>query len=317
MSVRHNHFKTKLKVNLSATAYTTAYHPRSKEGRTPMTSTIRLRYLAQELVKRRKEAGLTVEQVTERLGWSKGSLSYIELNRWKKAKEANVVALLDLYGVTGKDREAILELVRQTHEKAWWTSYRDVFPTALPGYEEGASTIRTFEGLLVPGLLQTREYATAVIRAEQGLTPQVVARRVEARMTRQKILTREQSPTLWAIIDEAALHRQVGGPKVMRAQIEHLIDAAAWPNVTIQVIPFSAGAHAAINGPFVILDFPGEGDAPMVYLEGGTKSLFVEDPDDVQSYNLLFEQAVKSALAPEETVGYLAELQGKYQQMEA
>jgi hypothetical protein len=274
-----------------------------------MSSTVRLRRLSEELVRLRKAAGFTVDEVTERLGWSKGRLTYMELNKWVKAKESNIIKLLDLYGVTGEMRDAILDLARQAGEKDWWSSYRDVFPASYPGFEDAATTIRNFEGLLVPGLLQTREYAEAVVRAGQVLTPQVVARRVDARMARQKILTRDNPPKLWALIDESALRRQVGGPDVMRAQIRHLIEVAAWPHVTIQVIPYGAGAHAALTGAFVILDFASADDRPLVYLEGATSSLFMEKPEDVQAYTLMFERAVTSALAPEQTVGYLAELQ--------
>jgi len=277
-----------------------------------MTSTLRRRRLAEMLVRLRQEAGLTVEDVTRRLRWAKGRLTHMELNKWRLPKEANIVALLDLYGVQGEKREAVLELVRQSREKDWWASYRDVFPSAYPGFEQAAVDIRTFEALLVPGLLQTREYAEAIMRSERALTAQVIRRRVEARMARQKILVRENPPRLWAVIDEAALHRMVGGPEVMRAQLQHLIEAAARPNITVQVIPFGAGAHAAINGPFVILEFEDTADPPLVYCEGATKSLFMEEPSHVQAYNLVFERAVASALSPAETVGYLAELQVKY-----
>lgn len=274
-----------------------------------MSSTVRLRHLSEELVRLRKSAGLTVEEVTSRLNKSMGWLTYMEGNKWVKASIKNITALLDLYGIHGQQRDEILELAQAACQKDWWLAYRDLFPAKLPGFEAAATTIRTFEPLLVPGLLQTKDYATAIAQGRRVFTPPVIARQVEARLTRQKILDREQPPELWALIDEAALLRSVGGPGVMRQQLAHLLTMATRPTITIQVVPLQAGAHAAMAGGFMILDFGNDRDAPLVYVEGVTRSQFIEKPEDVQSYTLTFEHVVASALPPDESAARLAELQ--------
>lgn len=280
-----------------------------------MSSTVRLRHLSEELVRLRKAAGLTVEEVTTKLNKSMGWLTYMENNKWVKANIRNITALLDLYEVTGRQREEILELARSATQKDWWLAYRDIFPIKLPGFEAAATTIRTFEALLVPGLLQTKDYAAAVAQGRRVFTPPVIARQVEARLTRQKIFDRENPPQFWALIDEAALLRSVGGPDVMRHQIEHLMDMATRPNITIQVVPLTAGAHAAMTGGFMILEFGNDRDAPLVYVEGVTRTQFMEKPEDVQSYTLTFEHVVTSALPPDESAARLAELRNHHLQV--
>ena len=270
-----------------------------------MSSTVRLRRLSQELIRLRKEAGLTVEEVTTRLGWSQGRLTYIEHNKWVKASIRNITALLDLYDIHGDRRDGILELARQASQKGWWASFRDAFPLNYPGFEEAATTIRTYEAILVPGLFQTADYATALFRATQVLTAHVAANRVKARMKRQKLLDHDDPPEVWALIDEAALVRPVGGSHVMAEQINHLIRLAARPNITIQVAPTSIGAHAAMTGAFVILDFAGVEDAPIVFLEEFTSCLMMEKHDDVHAYTLMFNRVAASALPPEETTSRL------------
>ncbi|MEV5413094.1 helix-turn-helix transcriptional regulator [Thermopolyspora sp. NPDC052614] len=277
-----------------------------------MSSTVRLRHLSEELVRLRRTAGLTVEEVTTRLNKSMGWLTYMEGNKWVKANIKNITALLDLYGIHGQQREEILELAQAARQKDWWLAYRDLFPAKLPGFEAAATTIRTFEALLVPGLLQTKDYAAAVARGRRVFTPPVIARQVEARLTRQKILDRENPPELWALIDEAALLRSVGGPGVMRQQLEHLMNMAARPSITIQVVPLRAGAHAAMTGGFMILEFGNDQDAPLVYMEGVTRSQFMEKPEDVNSYTLTFEHVATSALPPDESAARLSELQNHH-----
>lgn len=277
-----------------------------------MGSPARLRQLARELVKLRKEMndgkGMTVEQVTRQLGWSTGRLTYLELHKGVRADVGSVTRLLDeVYKVTDPERAALLELAKQSREKGWWVTWRDVFPSAYPGFEDAATAIRTYDEI-IPGLLQTEAYAAGVFSAGQVLDPDLIARKVAGRMRRQEVLIRDSPPNLWAIIDEAALHRTVGGPEVMDAQLRHLIEQAAWPNITIQVLPFKAGAHAAMDGPFVVLDFATSDDVPLVYLESATTSLLLEEAADIQSYNLIFQRAVSSAKAPDESVAYLAEL---------
>lgn len=273
-----------------------------------MSSTPQLRQLARELVRIRKAKGMTVEQVTKQLGWSTGRLTYLELHKGVRVDVGNVIRLLDeVYEVTDPERGALLELAKRSREKGWWVAFKDVFPSALPGFEDAATAIRTYDHI-IPGLLQTEEYAAGVFSAGQVLDPDLIARKIAGRMRRQDILIRDNPTTLWAIIDEAALLRTVSGPEAMDAQIRHLIERAAWPNITIQVLPFAAGPHAAMDGPFVMLDFATNDDVPLVWLEGAVTSLLLEEAADIQRYNLIFQRAVSSALTPDESVAYLAKL---------
>jgi transcriptional regulator with XRE-family HTH domain len=274
-----------------------------------MSSTVQLRRLSQELVRLRTQAGKTVEEVTKAMDWSTGRLTYMEKGKWVRADVGNVERLLRYYGVEGRDLAVLLELARQTREKGWWVAYRDVFPSSLPGFEDAATMIRTYESVLIPGLLQTEDYARAVMLGGQGEVhaQSVIDRKVEARQERQKILNREIPPELWAIIDEAALLRQVGGAEVMRGQLRHLIEVASWPHVTIQVLPFTTGAHAAMTGgAFMLLDFAE--DRPLVYVAQAATSLFLEKPEDVQAYTLIFSRITASALTPDESVRHMATL---------
>jgi transcriptional regulator with XRE-family HTH domain len=270
-----------------------------------------LRTLSDELTRLRREAGFTVEQVAKALDWSQGRLTYIEKRKWLKADVGNVTRLLDLYGVTGEQREALLDLARQTREKGWWLAYRDAFDSPLPGFEDAATMIRAYESVLIPGLFQTEDYARAVLMGGQVLAPAVIDRKIEARRTRQQVLTRDNPPQMWAILDEASLLRLVGGPAVMATQIRRLIELAVWPHITIQVVPNSAGAHAGLTGGrFMILDFSGD-DKPLVFLEEASSSLLLETSDDVRRYTLIFSRIMSSALGPEESVAYLATLRDR------
>lgn len=271
--------------------------------------TVKLRRLSAELIRLRKAAGLTVEEVTNRLGWSKGRLTKWETNQWTRPDLVLIRALLDLYGVTDETvREAILDLARRSREKGWWAKYSDVFRGSLPGFEADATQIRTYEALYIPGLLQTPDYAAAVFRAGQVLDEAAVKRRVEVRIVRQDVLKREKPPEFYALIDEAALRKMVGGAAVMAEQLRHLIEVAAAPHITIQILPDAIGAHAAMPGPFTILDFGSDLDPSVVYLETATDSLHLEKPEELQAYSLIFNRAVASSLPPEESVKYLATL---------
>jgi transcriptional regulator with XRE-family HTH domain len=276
-----------------------------------MSSTVQLRRLSQELVRLRKAAKLTVEEVTVAMEWSRGRLTYMEKAKWVKADIGNVTRLLDLYGATPAEREELLGLARGSKEKGWWLAYKDVFRSSLPGFEDAATMIRTYESVLIPGLLQTEDYARAVMLGGQVLDREVIDRKIEARTARQELLSRESPPQLLAIVDEAALQRLVGGPAVMAAQIRRLIELAVWPHITIHVLPNSAGAHAGLTGGrFTILDFPGD-DKPLVYLEEASSELLLETADAVQSYTVIFSRITSSALGPEESVAYLATLRDR------
>ncbi|MEV6982649.1 helix-turn-helix transcriptional regulator [Sphaerisporangium sp. NPDC051017] len=273
--------------------------------------TIKRRRLSAELIRLREEAGLTVDEVGKRLEWSRGRLTHMETNKWVRPDTTNIRALLDLYGVTDRDvREAILDLARQSREKGWWAQYRDVFSGSLPGFEAEASQIRTYEALTVPGLLQTPGYAEAIFRGGQVLVDDetAIGRKVQARLARQRLLVRHNPPQLWAVLDEAALRKVVGGEEIMREQLLHLVETAKRSSVTIQVLPDSIGAHAAMHGSFVILDFPGDLDPSVVYLETATDNLFLERPSELQAYTLIYNRVVAAALTVEDSVAYVASL---------
>lgn len=182
-----------------------------------------------------------------------------------------------------------------------------MFRSSLPDFEAGANVIRTWELALVPGLLQTQEYAKAVWRAGQILDEDLVDRHVQARLARQAILSQGDPPTLIALIDEAALRKPIGGREVMRGQLLHLAKMATYPNITIQVVPDAAGAHMALTGgPFVILDFPE--DPSLIYTVTATDSLWLEKPSEYQRYTLIFTHVMASALSPEESIRHIETL---------
>jgi hypothetical protein len=209
--------------------------------------------------------------------------------------------MLDLYDVPGGQRESLVQLARDSRQKGWWHAFSDTmlpqFATYL-GLESAASEIRIYEVNLIPGLLQTEDYARAVIRAGMMNSPsEDVERSVALRMARQPAVTRDDPPKVWAVMDEAALRRRVGGASLMRMQLEHLLTQAQLPNVAVQVIPFAGGAHPAMGRPFVILVFPDRVDTDVVYLEDLTSSLYLEDVAEVDRYNVFFNHLRATALS--------------------
>ena len=211
-----------------------------------------------ELQRRREATGMSREEVARQLEWSTSTIFRIETGR-SRPQPGNVRTLLELYGVTGPERDGLIQLTRDARQPGWWHSFRDVLPNPYEvyiGLEAGAASIRNFEPSVVPGLLQTEDYARETFRnGPIELDPDGVERLVEVRLARQKILTRDDRPRLWAVIDEAVIRRVVGGTEVMRGQLRYLADSAQQGKTTIQVVPYRAGAHAGTTGPFVILDF--------------------------------------------------------------
>jgi hypothetical protein len=228
-------------------------------------------------------------------------------------KERDVADLLSMYGVADpREREALLGLARQANNPGWWHHFGDILPNWFQSYlglEAAASLIRTYEIQFVPGLLQTPEYARAVILlGHSGADAAEIDRRVELRNQRQIILNRPEPPQLWAVIDEAVLRRPIGGVEVMRKQIEALIEAAKLPNVRLQIIPFNAGGHAAAGGPFAILRFP-ESELPdVVYVEQLTSAIYLDKRDDVDHYAIAMERVCIDAEPPSHTPDILEKL---------
>ena len=275
--------------------------------------TLRARRLALELLRRREAAGLTREEAARQLEWSTSTIFRIETGR-SRPQPGNVRVLLELYGVSGPERDGLIRLAREARQPGWWHSFRDVLPNPYEvfiGLEAGAASIRNFEPVVVPGLLQTEEYARQMSRGgPRELDRDDIERRVQVRMERQRILPREDRPRLWAVIDEAVIRRAVGGSEVMREQLRHLIDSAEQGKTTLQVVPFSAGAHAGTTGPFIILDFPEPTDPAVVYVETLAGDLYLEERADVDRYTLAFDRLLAAALHPDDSVRLVRQAAG-------
>lgn len=228
--------------------------------------------------------------------------------------QQNVQDLLDIYQASPDDREILTALARQARLKGWWNAYGDVLPDDYVGFEAEATAISTFESLYVPGLLQTEEYARAIIRAGRTTAdPDEIERRVAARSARKALLSRDVPPKLWVVLDEAAVRRVVGGPTVMRAQVARLVEACAHPSIEIQILPFSAGAHAAMGGPFTILDYADPAlDPTIVYVDNDATTALLEEEEQVARHRLMFDHLRAKALDPDETGDFLARVADEY-----
>ncbi|MET8092309.1 helix-turn-helix transcriptional regulator [Micromonospora sp. NPDC005220] len=271
--------------------------------------TIRARRLRRELRRLRDRTGHTAEEVAKILGWHRTKVIRFELGH-SRVMPKDLPPLLDLYDASGDERESLTALLRQSRQKGWWSAYGDVLPDDFVGFEAEASSISAFECLYVPGLLQTEEYVRAIVRAgrstaDQDETDRVVA----ARLARKALLSRDLPPSLWAVLDEAAVRRVVGGPKVMHAQLTRLIEACAMPSVEIQVLPFSAGAHAAMAGAFTLLDYADPVlDPAVVYLSNDSSTLLLEEDRQVARYRLMFDHLRAKALDPDRSADLLARI---------
>ncbi|MFF5264773.1 helix-turn-helix domain-containing protein [Actinomadura viridis] len=279
---------------------------------TPGTgSTVRRILLGSQLRRLREANGVSRQQAGYVIRASESKISRLELGR-VSFKERDVDDLLTLYGVTAKDeREALLQLAREANTPGWWHRYNDVLPgwfQTYVGLEESAALIRTYELQFVPGLLQSEGYARAVIRlGNAGAAEHEIDQRVELRMQRQERLTGPEAPRLWAVLDEGALRRPIGGPEVMREQFEYLIEMSKLPNVTIQVMPFRFGGHAAEGGAFSILRFPDQDLPDVVYVENLTGAMYLDKRDDVDTYLQAMERLCVDSATPERTVELLGD----------
>jgi hypothetical protein len=267
---------------------------------TEHSPTVRRRRLAHELRRHREAAKLTCEEVAEHLECSASKISRVETGR-VSVSPRDVRDMLELYGVAAEQRESLVQLARDSRQKGWWHAYSDTMQPQMATYiglESAASEIRIYEVSLIPGLLQTEDYARAVIRAGMVNSPaEDIERRVSLLMARQPAVVRDNPPKVWAVLDEAALRRRVGGSGLMRLQLEHLLAQAALPNVAVQVIPFGGGAHPAMGRPFIILVFPERVDTDVVYLEDLTSALYLEDVAEVDRYNVFFNHLRATALS--------------------
>lgn len=260
--------------------------------------------LGSQLRRLRESKGITREDAGYSIRASESKISRMELGR-VSLKERDVADLLTLYGVGDDDRDALLGLVREANVAGWWHGYGDLLPgwfQTYVGLEEAADHIRTFEIQFVHGLAQTEEYATAVVaHGQPAALPEEIARRVDLRMRRQRILSGDGAPQFFAVHDESALRRPLGGPQVMRGQLRRLLELSEQPNVVLQVMPFGRGDHAAEGGAFTVLGFP-EPDLPdVVYLEQLTSALYIDKREEVAQYARVMNRLRLDALTPGQT----------------
>lgn len=275
---------------------------------TRYSPTIRRRRLSAELVRIRRAAGLTSEQLAAKLEMSKSSYSNIETGAKQRPTITEVRAILDACEMqSGREYEEILDLARQSRERGWWARYGDVLSTKYVGFETEASTITTWEPTVIPGLLQVPAYMEVLAQAALA-HPEDARRAVDARIKRQQILTDEDPPELWAIFDETALLRLDDYPEVRRAQVTHLLEMAQQPNVTLQMTEASK-LNPGSGGPFVLLDFPNTVDPTVIYLETDTDGLYLERPDEVARYRNLINHLRLGALRPGETISRLEQIE--------
>ena len=267
--------------------------------------TIRKRALARKLVEHRQRRSMTTTDVQRRLGWSATKLNWIEKARWTESVTDSVTDLCDLYGIDGPERDALIALARESRERGWWTKYNDVFGREeLPGWEAGAAQIWTFEAAFIPGLLQVPGYIELITRAAGITDPAEIRRHTEARIRRQAILTRDNDPCqLHAFIDENALAR-ITDPAILRSQAVGLTEAASRPNVTVQILPVSAGVYPVTSEAFLHLAFP-NGERDIVYIETTIDNRMLEEYDEIERYKLKFAALQAAALTPGQTAAFL------------
>lgn len=274
--------------------------------------TVRRRRLATALRDLRAASGLSREEVADQMEWSVSKVYRIEHGRtaasWRDVRE-----LCDLYGVPRPEKDGLIQLARDSRQRGWWTEYQDVFTGSYVGFESEASSIRMYEAELIPGLLQTEDYAGAVIRALRPTAPDdEVERRVAARMTRQAMLDHDETPQLSIVLNEAALRRCLAsGRDIASAQLRALIEASERPHITIRILPFSAGLHACMEGSFVLLGFPTSADPDVAYVEGLMGDVYVESIEGVARYNLAWDRMSDSVLPQGKSVDLISsELKG-------
>lgn len=280
-----------------------------------MTPTVRLRQLGRQLRKLRESSGMTLDEAGRRLERTPSSLSKIETGR-VAVRVRDLRVILDIYGLEDETRRnVLLALARDARKRGWWQNYGDVLSWAYQEFislEAEAAAVRAYETILIPGLLQTEDYARAI---HEAVPPpggdRDVDRLVAVRRERQEVLSSERALELWAILDEAVLHRQFGGRDVMQAQLARLLEAAEADNVTVQVVPFSVGGHAGINGPFTILEFLELADLDVILVENLTSGLYLEDEGDIRRYNVVFNHLRRAALPAAESAALIHQVAKK------
>jgi transcriptional regulator with XRE-family HTH domain len=275
----------------------------------PHSPTIRLRRLGFELRHLREKHKLTLEEASKRSGVPRTTLSKIETAESRRTRTRDLDALADLYEVNDETREAFHQLYRESTEKGWWHRYKELFGTSgLPAFEVEASLIRTYEAQVIPGLLQIPEYTRAVFTGTNAYADAEIQRHVEARMERQAILARLYPPEYAAIIDEAALRRPAGSIEVMKEQLQHLVHMATRQHVSMHVLPFAAGMHAANLGGFQIMEFNNPADPTVCFAEIPTAGLFLEEDGEVRRYDAIWREAHNTSLTVAQSISFIKEV---------
>ncbi|MCX5048920.1 MULTISPECIES: helix-turn-helix domain-containing protein [unclassified Streptomyces] len=276
--------------------------------------TVRRRRLGQELRRLRELKGMTAEEVAERLLVSQSKISRLENGR-RSISQRDVRDLCGVYEVEDhRIVDSLMQMAKDSRQQGWWHSFGDIPYSVYIGLETDAASLRVYDPQVVPGLLQTRQYAEALIA---GALPETAAadveKRVQVRLRRQERITAPENPLrLWTVMDEAALRRVVGNRSLMRDQLEHLVEQSQLPHVTVQVIPFEMGAHPGLNGQYAILEFPDAADSSVVYIEGVTSDLYLEKANDVQKYSVMYEHLRAQALNPDQSRQFIADIAKDY-----
>ena len=276
--------------------------------------TVRLRRLAAELRRLRGESGFSREHVEEQTGVNEGTLYRLETARARPQKRT-LLALLDLYSVSDPLRSDLLDLARSAGDQGWARPYHWQLPgeyAAYISFEAEARAVHNYESLFIPGLLQTEEYSRAMIKGALPTATQAETdERVKARVERQELLEGGEALELWAVVDEAAIRRVVGGRQVMAAQLLQVIEMVQRPNITLQVVTFETGAHSGMPGPFVHMEFRSELDPELIYVDTLAGDIFLEADDDVRRYRQMFDHLRAGALSPDQSAKLISSVAEK------
>ncbi|MFD7441835.1 helix-turn-helix domain-containing protein [Streptomyces sp. NPDC059909] len=276
--------------------------------------TVRRRRLGQELRRLRELKGMTAEEVAERLLVSQSKISRLENGR-RSISQRDVRDLCGVYEVEDhRVVDSLMQMAKDSRQQGWWHAFGDIPYSVYIGLETDAASLRVYEPQIVPGLLQTRQYAEALIAGALPETPvSDVEKRVQVRLRRQERIASPDNPLrLWAVVDEAALRRVVGNEQLMRDQLEFLIEQSQLPHVTVQVLPFSMGAHPGITGHYAVLEFPDASDSSVVYIEGVTSDLYLEKANDVHKYTVMYEHLRAQALNVDQTREFIKDIAKGY-----
>ena len=270
--------------------------------------TLRRRQVGMQLRRLREAAGITIDQVAGQLECSASKISRIETGQTGVTpRDVRDMATVD--GVPTEEADLLLRFAREARQKGWWQLYGTVLTGAYVGLEAAADAVRAYEALVVPGLLQTERYARAMIRAGRpDIDTEDAEKRVRVRMNRQSLLIQDDPLDLWIVLDEAVLHRPVGGRLVMRQQFDHLVTMAGLPSVTLQVLPFVSGPHAGMDGTFTILLYEESAGQNLVFVSNAAGGLFLEKEEELQRYSFVFDHLRASALDPDDTVAMIVRL---------